>query len=358
MISPAQDFDRPGSSLDWSAVERVLLIRLRSIGDTVLLTPCLFALKSWRPDIKLSVLTEPLSAPLLEDHRLVDELIVARPSAGSRARLVSLLRRSRIDVAFNMHGGTTGMILAALSHARRTIGYRGHRYSWLLTDRAPDPDVILGRTTVHSVEQQLALLKWSGVPVSQNRPRLSLTVSEEASAAVRRRLSALGIGIESPRRGLAVIAPGAAFESKRWPAAGFAAVADHLKERWNLPAVLIAGPGQEAIVTEAALRSQARPQILTGLTLKELAALLGMAALFVGNDSGPMHIAAALSRPVAAVFGPSNPRVWHPWTDAAYRVVGGDPRQPIASIPASDVIGALDEVLEAALMAEEKTAER
>src|SRR5215471_5282349 len=97
---------------DWKRIESVLLIRLRSIGDTVLMTPCLAAIKSWRPDIKITVVSEPLASPLLENHQLIDHLVVSGNGVGSRFRLVRDLRRQRFDVAFNLHGGTTATIIA------------------------------------------------------------------------------------------------------------------------------------------------------------------------------------------------------------------------------------------------------
>jgi predicted lipopolysaccharide heptosyltransferase III len=341
---------------DWSRVRKVLLIRLRSIGDTVLMTPCLEAIKAWRPGINITVLSEPLSAPILEDHPLLDNLIICNKSLYSRARLVNRLRRERFDVAFNMHGGTTATIMARLAGARHAIGYADYRHTWMLTARAPAPDRILGRRLLHSVEQQLALIHWSGVPWPQARPRLSLAVSKESEASAREKLKAQG--------SFAVIAPGAAFESKRWTADGFASVADHLSERWNLPSVIIAGPGQQQLAREVAEATRSNARMLAGLSLKELIALIGLAQVFVGNDSGPMHIAAALGRPVAAVFGSSDSSVWHPWSDSPYRVVecdrtlaniadtsGNNRELAIRRIAACDVIAAVDEVLESALAA-------
>ncbi|MEK6410847.1 MAG: glycosyltransferase family 9 protein [Acidobacteriota bacterium] len=343
--------------VDWSRVQSVLLIRLRSIGDTVLMTPCLTALKEWRPNLEIAVMLEPLAAPLLEDHPLVDKLIIARKSVASRVSVIARLRRARFDVAFNMHGGSTSAILARLSGAKHSIGYRGLPLSRLLTDRPPSPDVVLERSRIHSSEQQLALLKWSGVPWPASRPRSSLVVSADARARVRERLQAAcdagwnGAG----GGGFACIVPGAAFESKMWTAEGFARVADHLTERWSLPSVVVAGPGQERLAREVASAANAKTTVLAGLGLKELVALLETARLFVGNDSGPMHIAAALECPVVAVFGSSNPDVWHPWTGAAYRVLGGERgtadsnvRGSIDTVRVSEVIAAVDEVLQSA----------
>jgi lipopolysaccharide heptosyltransferase II len=371
-VTPAaQSFISHEQQLDWSLVRKALLIRLRSIGDTVLMTASLGALKSWRPDVEVAVLSEPLAAPILDAHPFVDSLIIAEKSLASRAGLMSRLRREKFDIAFNMHGGTTATIIAALAGAKHTFGYRGHRKSWMLGSRAPSPDVILGRARVHSVEQQLALLHWSGVPWPDSRPRLELVVSPEAEARVCDKLARVGV---TGRAAFACVSPAAALESKRWEAAGFAAAADHLSARWNLRSVIIAGPGQEHVAREVAAATRGGAHVLTGLSLKEVIALIGLSRLFVGNDSGPMHIAAALKRPLVAVFGSSNADVWHPWTDSAYRVVTGrgdenagmrshggatsvsdlspdHSRLAIRNIPARRVVAAVDEVLELALVA-------
>ncbi|MFL6276197.1 MAG: glycosyltransferase family 9 protein [Blastocatellia bacterium] len=358
---------------DWSTARKVLLIRLRSIGDTVLMTPCLAALKARRPEIKITVVSEPLAAPLIEDHPLVDRLLIAEKSISGRARLIGQLRRARYDVAFDLHGGTTATGLARFAAARRSVGYAGYRHSRWLDLRAPDPDVILGREQVHSVEQQLALLHWSGVPWPVERPQLSLAVSSTAESRVLEKLKA-ACAVQADRshtvdqiaRGhFAVIAPAAAFESKRWPANGFAEVARHLGDRWQLPSVVIGGPGQEPLAK--AVAAQAGALAIVGLTLKELVALINLSRAFVGNDGGPMHIAAALSRPLVAVFGSSNPDVWHPWTDSPYQVIGGlsdeargqkDTNTPdadgsfaIQRVPPSAVVAAADDVLKLALAA-------
>jgi len=372
--------DRAINLPDWSAARKVLLIRLRSIGDTVLMTPCLAALKALRADLEINVVSEPLAAPLLEDHPLVDHLIVADKSLGGRARLVRKLRRERYDVAFNLHGGTTATWLARFAGAKCTIGYKSYRHSQRLDLRAPNAEVILGRTQLHTVEQQLALLHWAGVPWPPQQPQLSLRVSSHAESRVREKLNAacaaqtsnLGYIDDIARGHFAVVAPAAAFESKRWTAAGFAEVAQHLRDHWRLPSVVIAGPGQEQLAS--AVAAQAGALALVGLTLKELLALINQSRAFVGNDSGPMHMAAALRRPLVAVFGSSNPAVWHPWTDSPYQIVGGqepgaggqtDPARwqkdtntpdadgdfAIRRAPASEVIAAVDGVLKLALAA-------
>jgi lipopolysaccharide heptosyltransferase III len=343
-------------SVDWTRVRRVLLIRLRSIGDTVLMTPCLQALSDWRPAVQVSVVLEPLAAPVLKGHPLVDHLFVAGKSFASKSALIRRLRREKFDVAFNLHGGTTGMSIAAMCGAEHTFAYRGHRGSWLLTDRAPGPDVILERDRIHSVEQQLALLHWAGVPMPA-KPQLALEIDSNAATSARERLVAAGVpGAQVISSQFAIVAPGATFESKRWSGSRFSSVIDHLSSRWRLESIIVGGPGQERLAREVADASSSNPRVLSGVSLAELKALIGSSGrIFIGNDSGPMHIAAALKCPVVAVFGSSNPDVWRPWTKSPYRVLGGEhgtadneTRSTIDRIAIDEVISAVDEVLESA----------
>ncbi|MBI3654532.1 MAG: glycosyltransferase family 9 protein [Acidobacteria bacterium] len=369
MISITPHETAAGAGLDWARLHNVLLVRLRSIGDTVLMTPCLEAIKTLRNDIAITVISEPLAAPLLEDHPLVDRLLIADESFIARARLIRLLRRSHFDVAINLHGGSTAALIARLSGASHTVGYADYKHSRLLTMRAPAPDVILQRAAIHSVEQQLALLYWAGLETAQTPPPLSLTINPAAAQRVSERLHACGIKravnqeAEAANR-FAIIAPAAALETKRWSANRFAQVVNHLSNHWKLPCVVIAGREQEAIAHKVASLSLARPQVLTGLSLQELMVLIQLGELFVGNDSGPMHIAAAFNRPVVSIFGASNPEVWRPWTSAPTRVVtaadhyqetlhqptkrADEAASRIRKIPVSAVTSAIDEVLKEA----------
>ena len=342
--------------LDWSRLNKVLLVRLRSIGDTILMTPCLEALKQFKPDVETTVVSEASAAPVLEGHPLIDDLLVTNKDLRSRSRLIAQVRRHGFDVAFNLHGGTTAMWLTSMSGAKHTIGFREQRGSWMLSDRAPAPNLLLGRTKIHSVEQQLALLGFAGVPAPQ-QPRLSLAVSSDVVATVQEKLIRVGLDVPSPAsRRFAIVAPGAAFESKRWTARGFASVIDHLKNRWGLESIIIAGPGQDQIAGEVSALSESKSRILSQIDLVELKAVIAhFGRVFIGNDSGPMHIAAAFECPVVAVFGSSNPDVWHPWSRAAYRVVGGERGRPDGDIRGSidrievhEVIAAVDEVVESA----------
>lgn len=313
------------------------------------MTPCLSALKSFRPDIELTVVSEPGAAPILEDHPLVDRVAIAQPNAAARVRLALRLRRIGFDVAFNMHGGTTATFITGLSGARHRIGYRDYRYSWMLNARAPAPDTVLAQSKVHSAEQQLALLNWAGVPWPSQPPQLSVSVQGPAKSAILEHLAVAGLPTPA---GFAIVAAAASHESKRWPPAGFADVVDHLFDYWRMETVLIAGEGEEAIAQEVAATTRTAPAVITGLSLRELVALISLSSLFVGNDGGPMHIAAALERPIVGIFRSSNSEVWRPWTRAPSHVLQPVERDEAADISVREVLAAVDQVIEAATLAQ------
>jgi heptosyltransferase-3 len=299
---------------DWSSVQRVLVVRLRSIGDTVLATPALHALRRFLPHARIDILLEDWVAPVLDGFEEVDNVItVERGSTVERARVARELRATGYDVAYNLHGGTTATLLVRASGAKHRVGYPNYQYARLHNHLAPSPLELWGQEKTHSVEQQLALPGWTGVPVS-DRPRTRLAVTREAKAAIASRLRAAGL--DDPAKPFALIHPAAAFESKRWAINNFARVAEDLSAR-GLSIIAIAAPHESSIVAALARDSAARIQALTDLSLPEVTALLSRARLFVGNDSGIAHIASAVGAPSVIIFGSSNVAHWRPWATTA-----------------------------------------
>lgn len=298
---------------DWRRVERVLVVRLRSIGDTVLATPSLHALRRFLPQARIDILLESWVAPVLDGFKEIDNVItVERGSTRSRARVARELRETRYDVAFNLHGGTTATLLVRASGAKHRVGYHNYQYSRLHNHLAPSPLELWGQEKTHSVEQQLALLGWTGVPVS-DRPRTRLSVTPEADASIRSRLRAAGL--DDAAAAFALVHPAAAFESKQWAVHNFARVAEDLSAR-GLSIVAIAAPDESSIVADLVKNCSARIRALTDLSLPEVTALASRARLFVGNDSGIAHIAAAVGAPSVVIFGSSNVAHWRPWASA------------------------------------------
>src|SRR5437660_2210707 len=210
---------------DWTTVRKLLVIRLRSIGDTVLTTPSLFSLRRFLPHAKIDILLEDWVAPVLDGSDLIDRVVIApRDRTSARARVARELRAEQYDVVYNLHGGTTATLFTSATGAEYRVGFEHYRYARLHNHVAPSAREIWQRPTLHSVEQQLALIGWTGVPVS-DRPATRLTVSEEAVATVSEKLRLAGFEVEKSDR-FAVIHPTAAFDTKQWATAKFARVAE------------------------------------------------------------------------------------------------------------------------------------
>jgi lipopolysaccharide heptosyltransferase II len=302
---------------NWAEVERVLVVRLRSIGDTVLSTPSLYALRRFLPEARIDVLLEDWVAPVLDGYADVDNVLtIERGSTRARARLARELRATDYDVAYNLHGGTTATLLMRASGARHRVGYSDYQYSRLLNHAAPPATLLWGQQKTHSVEQQLALLGWTGVPVS-DRPPTHLVVTKEASASIDEKLQSRGLSRETR---FALAHPAAAFESKQWSIANFAAIAESLAAR-GLRVVAVAASNQASLLEALQKECAARIDAFTNLSLPEITALSARARIFVGNDSGIAHIAAAVHTPSVVIFGSSNVAHWRPWTEAAAEVV-------------------------------------
>jgi len=342
---------------DWSQVRRVLVVRLRSIGDTVLTTPSLFALRRFLPQAQIDILLEDWVAPVLEGSNLVDRVIViAGDSTSGRAGLARQLRASRYDVVYNLHGGTTATLLTRATGAKHRVGFGHYQYARLHNHAAPSSLEIWRRPSLHSVEQQLALIGWTGVPVT-DRPSTRLAVTDSALLSVSEKLRAAGL--EEQDRSFAVIHPAAAFDTKQWATANFARVAEELSAR-GLVTIAIVAPKEKQIIESLTNQTSARVIGLSDLSLPEVTALASRAHLFVGNDSGIAHIAAAAGAPCVVIFGSSNVVHWRPWTTNPNEVVREEmPCQPchgyfcaefekpecILRIPVERVVGAIDRIL-------------
>ena len=342
---------------DWSGVRRLLVVRLRSIGDTVLATPSLFALRRFLPLAQIDILLEDWVAPVLDGSDLVDRVIpIARDSQQARARVARELRASRYDVVYNLHGGTTATLLTRATGAKHRVGFGHYQYARLHNHAAPSSLEIWQRPSLHSVEQQLALIGWTGVPVT-DRPPTRLAVTDSSLLSVAEKLRAAGF--DDQDKPFAVIHPAAAFDTKQWAAENFAQVADELNARGLTPIVIVSAK-EKQMLGSLMQQTSARVIGLSDLGLPEVTALASGARLFVGNDSGIAHIAAAAGAPCVAIFGSSNVAHWRPWTTNPSEVVCEEmPCQPchgyfcaefekpecILRVPVERVVGAIDRIL-------------
>ena len=294
---------------------QILIVRLRSVGDVVLLTPALAALHSWRPDLRISVLIERSCKPLLEGNPAVAEILVARDFLFT----VRVLRRRPFAAAYNQHGGPRSAILTAASGAPARVCWDGAQFSFLYNVLVPRPGSGEGQARSHTVEHRMMQFYWTGLPPGPIPPA-AIYPHRGAVTLIEQMLAEQGI---APGAAYAVLRPGAATFTKRWAPEHFAAIASWLRERHGIVPVVDLGPRERSIGED--IRRALGPEgvVLRSLSLRELIALIAGARLFVGNDTGPTHIAAALGRPCVAIFGSSSPANWRPWSEE-HRVVAND----------------------------------
>jgi heptosyltransferase III len=293
------------------------MIRLRSMGDTVLMTPALRLLRDWRPDLQISVLVERPWNELLENNPALEAVIPLR----NKLLTAFEIRRKRFELVINLHGGPTSAFLTRVSGARWRAGFEHFRNSGVYNLHVPKAQQILHRKgNVHTAEHVASSLFWLGAPRTEI-PRAQVFASAEAGRGVAAKLSALGI---QPNQGYAVIHPTAAYATKQWKPAGFAEVSDYLQREFGLRSVFICGAGELNLVTEVQKHTGQRIVSAAGWPLREVIALIANSRIFVGNDSGPAHIAAAVGVPLLVIFGSSHSAVWRPWTDTDAVVVQND----------------------------------
>lgn len=336
--------------IDWSTVKRVLVIKLRSIGDTVLTTPSLAALRRHIPEAQIDILLEDWVAPLLEGNELVDDVVIVGQSNSSRLRAAREIRSRDYDVVINQHGGTTATLLTLATGAPHRVGFAHYQFPFVYHHLLSSSADYWGSDKLHSAEQQLALLGFVGVPV-EDRPASRLTVMPIAVEKVSPLIS---------DRPFAVLHPASAFHTKQWDSDNFARVAENLAER-GIASIAVAAPNESAVLDHLGSAAKTPITKASELSLPEITALVSRATVFVGNDSGIAHIAAAVGTPSVVIFGSSNRVHWRPWTEAQNEVVFrefscqpcpgyeckvyGSPRC-ILEIDVSDVTAAVDRVLD------------
>lgn len=330
------------SSPPSSSPRRILAIKLADLGDVLNITPALRALRHTFPAARLDVLVNPHTADLLRGSTLVDEVVlfpktsfeglsVLRPTAWSPllGRMRDLRRRD-YDVIVNFHHLTTPLgrakqrLLVMATGAATTVGLDNGHGGWLTHPVRDD-----GFGSRREVEYWLALAARLGA--HDPDMTLDLALAPEDHEAAANLLAEAGLA----ERPFAVLHPGSGGFSlaRRWDPPKFAALATHLRDRHDLPVVLVGTATDDAPAVLAAAQSPL-VDFSQRLSIKQLGAVLARCALFVGADSGVMHLAAAVSAPIVAIFGPSNHLAWAPWTPASpSRVVRlGIPCSPCAYI--------------------------
>jgi ADP-heptose:LPS heptosyltransferase len=276
------------------------------LGDCVLTTPAIALLKAARPDLSIGIVVEDRFAAIFEDNPDISAILP--PSFPAVAGW-------RPQLCINVHGGVRSALLTVASLARCRAGFQHFRWPAVYNFRIPRAQQILHlERKVHTAEHLASAMFHLGVPETPI-PRAKLVATNAPVVA----------------QPYAVIHPFAALPEKTWPASRFLDVARQIERSENLEPVFLAGPGEDP-------SGFSRHRVVAAPPLSEVKRLMAGASLFIGNDSGPAHIAAAFGVPVVVLFGTSDPVIWRPWrTDCEVLTSNGN----IAAIATGDVVRAV-----------------
>ena len=307
-------------------ISRALVIKLRHHGDVLLASAVLGALKAHAPKVEIDALVYDDTAPMLAGHPALAALhAVGRgwralqlpARLGAEWPLFGALRARRFDLIVHLSEQPRGAWLARALGARYSVAPavpgRGSLWAKSFTHLFP----VLRDGRRHQVESNLDALRRIGVQPSLEERRVQFVPGAEAEARVASLLAAEGIA----ERAFIHMHPASRWSFKCWPAERSAALIERVAGAQRVVLTAAPDPDELALIDEIVARSKAQTLNLAGrLSIKELGALAGRARLFVGVDSMPMHLAAAMGTPAVALFGPSGEEEWRPW-QVAHRIV-------------------------------------
>ncbi|NOY78038.1 MAG: glycosyltransferase family 9 protein [Calditrichaeota bacterium] len=296
-----------------------MIIKLRAIGDVVLATPVIENLRRAFPHAAIHFLTESPSAPLVQNHPGIDQVIVyPRQRLENEpifrrwffdSRFLWKLRAEQYDLVLDLFGNPRSAIMTRLSGAPRRVGYnfRGRKaaYTRVVTNRGAD---------VHEVEFNLDALRALQIPVVNHQPKIF--VSEEDREFIRNWIGQNQL----TDRLLIGLNPSGSWPAKRWPDEKFVQVGKRLRDRFSATVVVLWGPGEKETAQKITAGIGEGALLAPQTTLLQLAALCEKMTLLVSNDSGPMHISAAMGTPTLGIYGPTRSNLQGPYGEKARAV--------------------------------------
>ena len=307
-------------------IARALVIMLRHHGDVLLATPVLGALKATAPKIEIDALVYDATAPMLEGHPALARLHVVGRSwkeAGLLSRfsmerqLHGALRARAYDLIVHLTEQPRGAWLARSLGARYSVAPAAPQRGAFWGGSFTHLFAIARNGRRHKVEANLDALRRIGLQPDMELRRPQFVPGAAAEAGIASLMAAEGLG----ERGFVHIHPASRWTFKCWPAERNAELIDRLSAAHRVVLTAAPEPAEMRLVEQILSKTQSKPVNLAGkLSIKELGALTAKARLFVGVDSMPMHLAAAMGTPAVALFGPSGEQEWRPWR-VAHRVV-------------------------------------
>jgi lipopolysaccharide heptosyltransferase II len=295
--------------IDRKSLNRILFIRLRRIGDIVMTTPALTAVKTSIPDAKISYLIEAPYRTLLEGHPCINDLIVI-PEGLRTKDFISFLREMRkhtFDAVLDLHGGPKAFWICLFTRSKIKIGYKVKYKSFIYDISVPRS---YGNTKIHSVENHINLVKALGIQV----PEIPLLSLPQADPSEKERVAKLLSSFNQPKNKVIVLHIGAGNRFRDWGQDNLIHLIDLFAQNPQICFILIGS--HEDTERQAEIKKKVSVPVLPlsgKLNFRELKEIIQCSSLFIGPDSGPMHIAAATATPIVAFFGPTLPDHFSPW---------------------------------------------
>ena len=295
-------------------IQKILIIRADGIGDMLNTTPAIALLRENYPSAEITVLARPLNAPILVGNPDVDKVLVfdrkrEHRAFANRLQFYRSIRHEQFNLVVAMQTATWPHFVGFLSGATYRLGRYQKRFKSTLT-HAWHGNYRKGET--HEVDRNLELVRL--ICEREGTRQLVFNLSPDEIASAELLLASLDVRDNTFLIG---IHPGGSSFDKRWPEKQYAELADRLIQHYNANVLLLRGPDEAALTHNIQEAMQSKATVYAPKTIRELGALLSHCDLFVCNDSGPMHLAAALDVPTVAIFGPTDHVAWHPMSENA-----------------------------------------
>ena len=298
-----------------SSIRKVLVIRLDRIGDMVITTPIFRALKEKWPDVQVTALTNPVNKNIVINNPFIDCILVydrenMHKSLNSRLIFFRSIREKKFDLVIDPYLDYE----LKTSFITRFVGNRfrlGFEFAGrgIFYNIRYNPNVFpVSAEKRHMIDYDLDLLEHIGIETQKRQPEVFLSTDEKENAY--KRLEEAGANPESKIIG---IHPGGNYQSQRWPVKRFAAISNHLITNYDVKVILFAGQAEKQLLSEFRGYAVNTPIFLEDLSLREFMSTLSHCSLFLCNNSGPLHIAAALNIPTVSTMGPTIPYHWWPY---------------------------------------------
>ncbi len=282
---------------------KILIIKLRSIGDVVYNTAVYSPVKKSFPGCHLTVLVEHFSLDLVRHHPDVDQVLsFKKKSFLHQLGFYYRLFTNHYDVVVDMHEGTRGAVMCFVTRAPYRVGHKFAKRSFLYNVKLEFGDL----NPKYPIDYQVALIKKMGVEFEEISP--SIHISESAKSRAVELLKTEGIDPQEP---FCILHPGAKIFD-RWDPEKFARLADSIYSRHHMKILWTCGPGQKHMVDEIIPEIEEAPYTFISTGLQELGAITQKSQFVICHDGGYMHFAAALGTPVVGMFGWTNPKIWQP----------------------------------------------